>query len=67
MDNDSSPTIRDLYPDYTDQELAEAEDNLERYLKLVLGIFERRELEKAERLTEDSDEIPCEVSASKVP
>ena len=67
MDNDSSPTIRDLYPDYTDQELAEAEDNLERYLKLVLGIFERRELEKAERLTEDSDGIPCKVSASKFP
>jgi hypothetical protein len=67
MDNDSSPTIRDLYPNYTEQELTEAEDNLERYLKLVLSVFERRELEKAERLTENSDGIPCEVSASNTP
>jgi hypothetical protein len=57
-------TIRDLYPNFTEQELAEAEDNLERYLTLVLSIFERRELERAEQLTEDSDAIPCEVSAS---
>ena len=64
MDNNPAPTIRDLYPNFTDQELAEAEDNLERYLTLVLGIFERRELEKAEQLTEGSDAIPCEVSAS---
>ena len=67
MDNDSSPTIRDLYPNFTEQELAEAEDNLERYLTLVLSIFERRELERAEQLTEDSDAIPCEVSASNTP
>jgi hypothetical protein len=67
MDNDSSPTIRDLYPNFTEQELAEAEDNLERYLTLVLSIFERRELERAEQLTEDGNAIPCEVSASNTP
>ena len=57
-------TIRDLYPLYTERELAEAEDNIERYLTLVLRIFERRELQKAEQLTEDTDTLPCEVSAS---
>ena len=44
---DEPPTIRDLYPDYTEQELAQAEGNLERYLILVLRIYERRELEKS--------------------
>ena len=64
LDKHAVPTIRDLYPHFTDEQLAEAEDNLERYLALVLSIFERRELQKAEQLTEDNDEIPCEVSAS---
>jgi hypothetical protein len=67
MDKNAAPTIRDLYPHFTDEQLAEAEDSFERYLTLVLGIFERRELERAGQLTEDSDEIPCEVSASKTP
>jgi len=67
MDENYAPTIRDLYPHFTDEQLAEAEDNLERYLTLALSIFERRELQKAEQLTEDSDEIPCELSASETP
>jgi hypothetical protein len=67
MDKKLSPTIRDLYPHFTDEQLAEAEDNLERYLTVVLNIFERRELERAEKLTEDCDEIPCKVSASETP
>jgi hypothetical protein len=65
MDKKAAPTIRDLYPHFTDEQLAEAEDNLERYLTLALGIFERRELERAEKLTEVCDEIPCEASASE--
>jgi hypothetical protein len=65
MDKNPAPTIRELYPHFTDEQLAEAEDNLERYLTLALSIFERRELEKAEQLTEYSDAIPCEVSASE--
>ena len=64
LDKQSAPTIRDLYPHYTEDELAEAEDNLERYLTLVLRIFERWELQKAEQLTEDTDALPCEASAS---
>lgn len=63
-DKEPTPTIRDLYPHYTEKELAEAEDNLERYLTLVLRIFERRELQDAEQLTEDTDTLPCPMSGS---
>jgi hypothetical protein len=45
IDNTPELTILDLYPQLTENELAEAEDNLERYLTLVLRIFERLELE----------------------
>lgn len=41
MNTNPTPTIRELYPNLTDTELAEAEDYLERYLALVLRIFER--------------------------
>ena len=45
MDKERVPTIRDLYPDLNDAELAEAEDNLDRYIALVAGIVERLERE----------------------
>ncbi len=35
------PTIRDPYPHFTEAERQEAEDNLDRYLEIVIGIFER--------------------------
>ncbi|HEY6803876.1 MAG TPA: hypothetical protein VI306_09885 [Pyrinomonadaceae bacterium] len=34
-------TIRDLYPDLSDEELLIAERNLERYAELVLRVYER--------------------------
>jgi hypothetical protein len=34
-------TIRDLYPDLDDEQLKEAEENLERYLELTLRIYNR--------------------------
>ncbi len=37
----SYPTIRDLFPNLSSQELKEAEENLDKYLLLVLSIFER--------------------------
>jgi len=46
FDKQPTPTIRDLYPHLTDAELERAEDNLERYLIVVLRIFERLESEK---------------------
>ena len=39
------PTIHDLYPHLTAEECLVAEDNIERYLALVLRIFERVEAE----------------------
>ena len=45
VDKTSIPTIGDLYPHLSGKELAQAEDNLERYLTLVLRIFERIESE----------------------
>jgi len=45
MDPNPTPTIRDLYPHLTENELAEAEHILERYLALVLRIFERTDSE----------------------
>jgi hypothetical protein len=61
LDKRTVPTIHDLYPHFTEKELAEAEDNLERYLMLVLRIFERRELQKAEQLTEDTDALSSQI------
>lgn len=45
MEQNLVPTIRDLYPSFSDKEFVEAEENLEQYLALVLRIFERVESE----------------------
>ena len=58
------PTIRDLYPGLDDDQLAEVEYTLERYLALVLRIFERLESETdagAVHLTPPVDQIPCDT------
>ena len=63
MDNKPTPTIRDLYPDLNDEQLAEVEDTWERYLALVLRIFERLESQPdlpVVHLTPDAKEIPCD-------
>lgn len=39
-------SIRDLYPELSDQELKEAEQNLENYLEVALRIFDRIENEQ---------------------
>ena len=41
MENYKEMTIRDLYPHLNEEQLKEAEENLERYLELVLRIYER--------------------------
>ena len=58
MEKKPAPTIRDLYPHFTDEQLAEAEDAHDRYLAIVLRIFERLELEAAQ-LTPGAGAIPC--------
>ena len=43
-------TIHELYPQLREEELKGAEDNLDRYLNLMLRIFERQE--SLERLSD---------------
>ena len=60
MENASAPTVRDLYPGLSERELTEAEANLERYLALVLRIFERMEANpQADQLTANMGTLPC--------
>jgi len=65
MEKKPAPTIRDLYPHFTDEQLVEAEDAHDRYLAIVLRIFERLELEAAQ-LTPGMGAIPCPLSDSGV-
>lgn len=46
------PTIAELFPNLTPEELKEAEENLDQYLKLVLRIFERIEPETNPQATQ---------------
>ena len=41
MEPDQPSTLRDLYPHFTDEQLEEAEANLERYLAVMMRIAER--------------------------
>lgn len=41
-----STTIKDLYPHLNEEQLKEADENLKRYLEVVLRIFERVERER---------------------
>ena len=62
MEKKPAPTIRDLYPHFTDEQLAEAEDAFDQYLGIVLRIFDR--LQEAGQLTVNSGELPCPVTDS---
>jgi len=56
----NTPTIRDLYPHLNESELAQAEDNLDRYLNLILGVFERTELDpQLPLLAPDMGTVSC--------
>ena len=45
MPKDRPITIRDLYPDLTEADLAVAEANLRRYVAVIVRIYERLERE----------------------
>jgi len=67
MEKKSAPTIRD--PHFTDEQLAEAEDAHDRYLALVLRIFDRLVAEgriQVGQLTPDAGALLCEMSASSL-
>lgn len=68
MEKKPAPTIRDLYPHFTDAQLAEAEDAHDRYLALVLRIFDRLESEasaQGSQLTPATGALPCPLSDFK--
>jgi hypothetical protein len=57
-----------LYPHFTDAQLAEAEDTHDRYLVLVLRIFDRLQLKStlpADQLTPATGALPCPLSDFK--
>ena len=69
MEKKPVPTIRDLYPDFTAEQLAVAEDNIEQYLTLVLRIYERIQSEpesyaRFRALTEKIRAVSCKLSRS---
>lgn len=59
MTTKKAPTLRDLYPDLNDDQLAEVEDTWERYLAFVMRIFERLETQTdiSVHLTDGSEGI----------
>ena len=67
-DTKATPTIRDLYPNLSDAELEEAEITWERYITLVLRIFERMEFEaqpQPDQLTADIGTLPFNQAGPK--
>ncbi|MDA2938228.1 hypothetical protein MYX75_08210 [Acidobacteria bacterium AH-259-A15] len=52
--------LRKLYPELTDEELEEVQENLERYVELVLQIYERIELDP-----EDHAKLRAEIKRSQ--
>lgn len=42
MDNTNPPTLKDLFPDASEEELREYGESLDRYLGIVMRIVERR-------------------------
>jgi len=62
MHQKPAPPIAELYPGLTETELAAARENLERYLALVLRIFDRVELDEdpqPDRLTPGIGTLAC--------
>jgi hypothetical protein len=49
----NSPSIQELYPDFTPEEQAEAEETLRRYLQLVWRIYRRICREREENIDEN--------------
>ena len=69
---DKQPQIRALYPGLNDEQLREAENNLEQYLLLVLRIYERVSLDPEAyarlcALTCEADAVSCKASNEQVP
>jgi hypothetical protein len=59
IDEKHIPTIRDLYPSLSADELAEAEFNLDAYLKLVLEILERHNIPQDGAPPDSASTVSC--------
>ena len=46
MDDETTALFRAAYPDLNDAELIEAQENIDRYLSLIIRIHDRIELER---------------------
>lgn len=60
-DRKPSPEICKVYPHFTDEQLIKAEDNLDRYLELMLQIFERLERESRENDSQNCKEGKTDI------
>lgn len=63
MNDRQTPTLRELYPHLSDEQLVEVEDSLERYLALVLQIAERVEVQTqspGSNLTHNCGDVACD-------
>jgi hypothetical protein len=56
MENENAPTLRNLYPDLSEDELKQADENLTQYLALVLRIFERLELDVETKIDAETED-----------
>jgi len=64
MDCEPKITLRDLYPTFSEEQLAEAEANFGRYLGVVIRMAERLH-EEGRSLLDDLDEPDLTVSATE--
>jgi len=51
-------TIKDLYPEFNDEQLAEAEANLQRFGQVLLDIFKERTNTKRVTALTDGQDLP---------
>lgn len=70
MNTQDPVTIRDLYPDFTEEQLEQAESNLRRYIAVMVRIYERilceQGSEAAKRLAYGED-LTLSPSSSTIP
>jgi len=64
----TDPTIQELFPRFNEQEVKEAEESLDRYITLVLRIFERLESQahpQADQLLSGTGTLGCTAPESE--
>jgi hypothetical protein len=71
MKDQPSITIRDLYPNFTDEQLQQAETTFRRYIAVMARIYERvraeQGIEEATRLAYGDGNLTVPASSSTIP